>query len=101
MPKKYIVRLKAEEREQLLELIQKGKAAAKTLTHARILLKTDCADGHIGWTDKVIREALDVSVATIERGVAHIFVTDSLPRSTASLAHASAPDDSMAFRKRI
>lgn len=67
MPKKYIVRLKPEEREQLRQLIQKGKAATRTLTHARILLKADCGDGYNGWTDKAIHEALDVSVATIER----------------------------------
>ncbi len=67
MPKKYIVRLKPEEREQLLELTQNGKAAAKTLTHARILLKADCAETRQGWTDEAIREAFDVRVATVER----------------------------------
>ena len=41
MAKKYIVTLKAEEREQLLVLIGSGNAKARTLTHARILLKAD------------------------------------------------------------
>jgi hypothetical protein len=67
MLKKYVVRLKPEEREHLLELTQNGQAAAKTLAHARILLKADCAKDHVGWTDEAIREALDVSVAMIER----------------------------------
>jgi Homeodomain-like domain len=67
MPKKYIVQLKPDEREQLREITQNGKAAAKTLTHARILLKADCADGHKGWNDETISEAFDVSVATVER----------------------------------
>jgi transposase len=37
------------------------------LAHARILLKADCAEEQVGWTDEAISEALDVSVATIER----------------------------------
>jgi transposase len=65
--KKYRVTLTAEERESLVVLIATGKAAAKKLTHARILLKADQAEGGPGWIDERIAEALDVSVATIER----------------------------------
>ena len=36
--KKYVVRLSAEERAQLDELIRKGKRSAQLLTKARILL---------------------------------------------------------------
>ncbi|MFZ1883809.1 MAG: hypothetical protein WAU53_09465 [Rhodoplanes sp.] len=39
--KKYVVRLGAEEREQLQALIGKGKSPAKRLLKARILLKAD------------------------------------------------------------
>ena len=39
--KKYVVRLSAEERAQLDELIRKGKRSAQLLTKARILLKAD------------------------------------------------------------
>jgi hypothetical protein len=39
--KVYRVRLTPEERVQLAELVSKGKAAARTLIHARILLKAD------------------------------------------------------------
>jgi transposase len=67
MPKKYIVKLKRDDREQLRELVQNGKSSAKALTHARILLKADQAKGRPGWTDEAIRNAFDVSVATIER----------------------------------
>ena len=67
MPKRYIVKLKAKERQQLSELVQNGRAAAKTLTHARILLKADAAQGQAHWTDRAIQEAFDVSCATIER----------------------------------
>jgi hypothetical protein len=38
---KYVVKLIAEEREQLEALIYAGKSSAQTLTRARILLKAD------------------------------------------------------------
>ena len=75
--KKYRVTLTAEERESLVALIATGKAAAKKLTHARILLKADQADGGPGWMDERIAEALEVSVATIER-VRQRFVEEGL-----------------------
>ena len=65
--KKYIVTLTAEERQDLLDLIAAGKAAAGKLAHARILLKADAADGGPAWPDGRIAEALEVSVPTIER----------------------------------
>lgn len=85
MPKKYVVRLKTEERALLVDLTQQGQAPAKALTHARILLKADCADGQEGWTDEAIREALDVSVATVER-VRHRYVTRGLQAAIARQA---------------
>jgi hypothetical protein len=42
--KKYVVRLGAEEREQLQALIGKGKSPAKRLLKARILLKADISE---------------------------------------------------------
>ena len=75
--KKYRVTLTAEERESLAVLIAVGKAAAKKLIHARILLKADQAEGGPGWIDERIAEALDVSVATIER-VRQRFVEEGL-----------------------
>ena len=60
--KKYIVDLTADEREQLLQLIRRGKQSARKVTRARILLKA--ADG---LTDEQIASALDAGVATIER----------------------------------
>jgi transposase len=75
--KKYRVTLTAEERESLAALIAVGKAAAKKLTHARILLKADQTGGGPGWIDQRIAEALEVSVATIER-VRQRFVEEGL-----------------------
>ena len=49
--KRYKVTLDAGERQHLHDLIAAGKAAARKLAHARILLKADAADGGPGWTD--------------------------------------------------
>ncbi|MFO1352839.1 MAG: helix-turn-helix domain-containing protein [Gammaproteobacteria bacterium] len=65
--KKYKVTLTAAERAQLSGLIGAGKAAAQKLAHARILLKADAAEGGPGWADARIAEAVEVSVATVER----------------------------------
>ena len=65
--KQYVVRLSAEERAQLNELIRKGKRSAQLLTKARILLKADVSELGEGWSDSRIAVALDTSIATIER----------------------------------
>ena len=65
--KRYKVTLEAEERQHLLDLIAAGKAAAKKLAHARILLKADAADGGPAWPDRRIADALEVSTDTVER----------------------------------
>lgn len=67
MHKKYYVRLSADERQQLETIIRTGNAPARTQTHARILLKADCAEGGPAWTDDAIAAACDVSRPTIER----------------------------------
>jgi hypothetical protein len=65
--KKYVVRLSAEEREQLSEFVRSGKRSARLLTKARILLKADVSEAGEGWSDGKIAEALDTSVANVER----------------------------------
>ena len=65
--KKYKVTLTAEERQQLQGLITAGKAAAKKLTHARILLKADAAEGGPAWDDQRIADATEVSTDTVAR----------------------------------
>jgi DNA-binding NarL/FixJ family response regulator len=62
--KKYVVRLSAEERAQLDELIRKGRRSAQLLTKARILHVSELGEG---WSDSRIAAALDTSIATIER----------------------------------
>jgi transposase len=75
--KRYQVTLTDEERQQLQSLIAAGKAAARRLTHARILLKADAAPGGPAWIDQRIVEALEVGVATVER-VRQRFVEEGL-----------------------
>ena len=65
--KKYIVKLTAEERTRLDVLIQKGKAAARQLLKARILLKADASTACEAWSDSRIAAALDTSIDTIAR----------------------------------
>lgn len=80
--KKYRVTLTADERGHLTTLIASGKAAAHKLAHARILLKADQADGGPGWTDDRIADAVEVSVATVER-VRQRFVEQGLEAALA------------------
>ena len=65
--KKYVVRLSADERAQLVSLTRSGKRSAQLLTKARILLKADVSEAGEGWSDSAIAGALDTSVANIER----------------------------------
>ncbi len=39
--KKYVVELTSEERKELSELVSKGNAAARKITHARVLLQAN------------------------------------------------------------
>ncbi len=77
MAKKYRVTLTDDERTMLTTLITSGTAPARTLTHARILLKADQAAGGPAWTDAAIRDALDVGLSTITR-VRERFVEESI-----------------------
>jgi transposase len=78
MNKKYRVTLTAQERQDLEALVQKGKAAARKLTRARILLKADASPQQgPAWTDEQIRDALDVGLVTIQR-LRQSFVEDGL-----------------------
>lgn len=65
--KKYKVTLTADERQSLHALVAAGKAAAKKLAHARILLKADAVPNGPGWTDERIAEAVEVNRTTVEQ----------------------------------
>ena len=88
MHKKYVVQLSPKERKRCMDLARAGVAPARTLMHARVLLKTDSGPAGPGWTDAAISEALDVStvtVATIRRRC----ITEGLD---AALSHYRGPN---------
>ena len=66
MPKRYVIRLAADEREWMAQLVSKGKAAARKIKRAQVLLKADAGPHGPGWTDERISEAFDMSVRAIE-----------------------------------
>ncbi len=76
MNKKYHVTLTDEERQRLLTLVGQGRAAARRITRAWILLKADRADGP-GWPDEQIRQTFNVGLVTIYR-VRQTFVEEGL-----------------------
>ncbi len=62
MHKKYLVDLNDKQKRELLRLTQRGRAAAREITRAHILLQADA-----GTPDAEIAEHLHTSVATVER----------------------------------
>jgi len=77
MPAKYKVTLTDDERQVLTALVSKGKTAARTLTHAHILLQADAASGGPNWLDAQIEAALHVERTTVFR-VRAAFVEEGL-----------------------
>jgi transposase len=67
MAKLYRVTLTQQERQELHDLISRGKGDARRLAHARILLQADEAEGGRRRTDEQIASALDTSTRTVER----------------------------------
>lgn len=75
--KRYRVTLTADERQQLQQRLAAGRAAARSLMHARVLLKADEGPDGPAWIDAQICEALEVGDTTVER-VRRRFVEDGL-----------------------
>jgi len=99
--KVYRVKLTSEERAQLHEQLSTGTAAARTLTHARILLKADEGVAGPRLTDDEIAEAVEVNRSTVERVrvrcVEEGFASALRPRPSHQHIHANW----MASKKRI
>jgi hypothetical protein len=77
MEKRYRVTLTGEERQDLQKLVSVGKAAARKLMRARVLLLADQAEGGPGKSDPEIAEAVRCGRATVER-VRKQFVEEGL-----------------------
>jgi hypothetical protein len=73
---KYRVTLTGAERADLEQLLSSGKAAARKLTHARILLLADDSLGNQRPDDEIVA-ALGISLRTVSR-VRHQLVTEGL-----------------------
>jgi hypothetical protein len=64
---KYVVRLTAEHRRRLEQMVSSGKHPARVLTRARVLLKADAGPGGPGWEDAAIADALECGGRTVAR----------------------------------
>lgn len=86
---KYRVTLTAEERLALEQLVSTGKAAARKLTHARVLLLADTHGEDC--SDEDIVAALGTSFRTVARVRQH-FVTQSLEAAISRKSQPPRPD---------
>lgn len=64
--KKYHVYLTGEEKEYLNQIVKKGKAPARQIQRAHILLKADVSEGQ-GWTDQQIRDTFHLARNTVSK----------------------------------
>src|ERR1041384_5729978 len=87
---KYRVSLTAEERAGLERLVSIGKAAARKLTHARILLLADTTPGGERSDDQIV-SALGVGLCTVGR-VRKRLVTGGPQPALAPRPHPPRPD---------
>jgi len=86
MPQKPVVQLGDGDRQQLRSLIRAGRAPARTLTHARILLKVDQE-----MVDEQIAEELEISTDTVAR-VRRRFVEHGLMAALQRRAQPARPE---------
>jgi hypothetical protein len=98
--KRYIVRLTGEEREGLKALVSKGRASARKIGHARVLLNVD-ADGP-NWTDQQAAEAYGIRANTV-RDIRQRSSKEGLKRRWSRSGATSRPhgESWMAWAKRV
>ena len=92
MQKKYIVRLTAEERKHLRQVIKKLKGSGQKVRRAQILLKAD-ADGP-NWPDQQIAQAFDCRTKTVEN-IRQRFVTAGLQETLDGKRRAKPPREKL------
>ena len=88
---KYKVTLTPEERHDLQQLVRKGKAAARKLARARVLLLADEGEDRKGRSDEEIAETLHVGLRTVSR-VRKQFVTEGLEQAVNPRPQPRRPD---------
>jgi transposase len=67
MKKRFIVRLSAEEREQLEGIVNRGREAAFRRRHAQVLLLVDEGEHGQGWIDREVAEQVGCTRRTVEQ----------------------------------
>lgn len=66
MAKKYVLKLTAEERTELEQLVKKGKAAGWKRQRAQALLQCDQGPAGPAWTDELVAAAYGCSTRSLE-----------------------------------
>src|SRR5262245_66579711 len=66
MPKKYVLKLTPEEREELSRLVRNGCVAGWKIQRAQALLKCDQGPGGPAWPDERIAEAFGITTRSLE-----------------------------------
>ncbi len=66
MVKKYVLKLTAEERAELEQLVKKGKAAGWKRQRAQALLQCDQGPSGPGWTDALVAQAYGCTTRSLE-----------------------------------
>jgi len=90
---KHRVKLTADERRELQQLVRAGRAAGWKLRRAQALLKCDEGAGGPAWADERIAQAFDVTTRSLEN-----WRRQAVERGPLSLLERQAQDRSM-FRK--
>jgi hypothetical protein len=88
---KYKVTLTKDERQQLEAMVNKGKAAARKLTHARVLLLADESENRKGTLDAPIAAGLQINLRTVAR-VRQRFVLESFEAAVQPRRQPPRPD---------
>ena len=64
--KKYIVKLSLDERQELEQLVKKGRASGERVRRAQSLLKADAGEHGPRWTDLRISEAFEITTRALQ-----------------------------------
>jgi hypothetical protein len=68
MPKKYVIRLEAEERVVLEGLMRGGRCSVRKVKRAQILLQADVSEAGLGWKDEQIAQGAALSESASQAG---------------------------------
>jgi hypothetical protein len=66
MAKKYVLKLMAEERVELEQVVKRGKAAAWKVQRAQALLQCDQGPGGPAWADEQVAQAYGCTTRSVE-----------------------------------